>query len=229
MEQPDKDLMAEVEGIINNAAKDIKENKRTEMLGMLDAIATNSEQHFSYDEEPYALILIQQIGLDQVDESIVAHRPKGAEGKSLEQLGKEGYGAGGVTTPYQARTLDDLREVLDSPVNQMLTDVTMGKRDWASVTRHKTNGATVYLMVSGGCVTSWTKTPSGEIVTLHQDATEVGIDTILKSLSGEDRELLRSQWSFTAHIQTLRHSYPKSYAELVSELERRMEEDGDEQ
>jgi len=228
MEQPDKDLMAEVEGIINNAASDIKENKRTEMLGVLDTIATSSEQQFTYDEEPYGLILIQQINLDQVDESM-AHRPKHAEGKDIKRLKEEGYGAGAVTTPYQTKTLDDLREVLDSPANQMLTDITMGKKDWASVTRHKTNGATVYLMVAGGCVTTWTKTPSGEVITSHHDTRDEDLDTILKSVCGECKQLLRSQWSFTSHIQVLRNNYPKSYAELAREMEIKLEEMGDEE
>ena len=228
MEQPDKELMAELEGIINGASKSIREDRRTEMLGVLETIAKRSEAEFSYDEEPYALLLIQQMNLDQVDAD-TAHRPKQAEGMNRKQLETEGYGGGAVTHPFMAKTLDDLRQVLDSPANQLLTDITMGKKDWASVTRHKTNGAVVYMMVAGGCVSSWTKTPSGEVITSHTDTRDESIDALLKSVCGECQELLRSQWSFTSSIQVLRNNYPNSYAELAKEMERKLEEQGDEE
>jgi hypothetical protein len=228
MEQPDKELMSELEGIMTDAAKTIKEDRRTEMLGVLRTIAEASEADFSYDEEPYALILIQQVGLDKVAENAVV-RPEATKGKSIEELDAEGYGGGVVTSPYQTKTLDDLREVLDSPANQLLTDITLGKKDWASVTRHKSNGAIMYMMVAGGCVTTYTKTPSGETITSHTDVRDESIDSLLKSICGECQELLRSQWSFTSHIQLLRNNYPKSYAELAKEMERKLEEFGDEE
>jgi hypothetical protein len=227
MEEQDKDLMAEVESIINNASTGIKGERRKEMLGALEAIAMRSESEFTYDKEPYGLILIQQVGLGDVDAED-AHRPKEAQGMSREQLEQAGYGASRVTSPFTTETLDGLREILDSPANQMLTDIMMGKKDWASVTRHKQNGATMYLMVAGGCVSSWTKTPSGEIITSHTDLREEPIDALLKTVCGECKELLRSQWGFTSTIQLLRNNYPNSYAELAREMERKLEENGDE-
>jgi L-lactate utilization protein LutB len=105
----------------------------------------------------------------------------------------------------------------------------MGKRDWASITRHKTNGAVVYIMIAGGCVSTWTKTPSGETITSHTNTRDESIDSLLMSVCGECQDMLKSQWGFTSSIQVLRNNYPNSYAELAKEMERKLEEQGDEQ
>jgi hypothetical protein len=228
MEQPDKDLMAEVESIINDASSDIRKEQKAEMLGALETIALRSEEAFSNDNEPYGLILIQQVGLDNVDAD-TAHRPEVAEGMNIKQLEEAGYGGAQVTHPFTTPTLDAMREVLDSPANQLLTDIMMGKRDWASITRHKTNGAVVYIMIAGGCVSTWTKTPSGETITSHTNTRDESIDSLLMSVCGECQDMLKSQWGFTSSIQVLRNNYPNSYAELAKEMERKLEEHGDEE
>ena len=228
MEQPDKQLMSELESIINNAAKGHRENKRKEMLQALRTISQSAEKDFSFTEEPYALILIQQVGLDEVDEH-TAHRPPEAQGMSLKQLDAEGYGAGAVTRPFTTATMEELTDIMDSPANQLMTDVSLGKKDWASVTRHKQNGATVYMMVAGGCVTTLTLTPSGEEVTSHSDMRDEDIPALINSVCGDSQAMLKSQWNFTSSIQMLRNQYPNSYAELAKEMEQRFREMGDEQ
>lgn len=228
MEQPDKELMSELESIINGAASDIKEDKRTGMLRALRSISENAEREFSFTEEPYALMLIQQVGLDEVDER-TAQRPPETEGMTLKQLEAEGYGAGAVTKPFTTATLEELTEIMDSPANQLMTDVSLGKKDWASITRHKQNGATIYMMVAGGCVTTLTLTPSGEEVTSHSNMNDEDIPSIINSVCGDCQTMLKSQWNFTSSIQILRNQYPNSYAQLAKEMEKRFKEMGDEQ
>jgi hypothetical protein len=174
-------------------------------------------------------MLIKQVGLDQVADDAETHRAPGAEHLDKAQLEEAGFGGAQVTAPFTADSLAGMRDVLDSPANQLLTDIMMGKQDWASVTRHKQNGAVVYIMIAGGCVSTWTKTPSGEVITSHTDTRAESIDQVLKSVCGECHDILKSQWGFTSSIQVLRNNYPNSYAELAKEMERKLEEQGDEE
>jgi len=228
-EQADKALLSELESIMDNAMLARNEDKRKELLRTLRAISEQSEQNFTYDKKPYALLLIQQVGLDDIDPSTVYRSPE-TEGKSIEELKEEGaYSGGVVTNPFTVETLKDLLEILDSPSNSLMTDISMGKKGWASVTRHKQNGALVYMLVAGNAISTLTKTPSGEVIESYADMAQEDMPSVLKSVCGECKDIMQSQWNFTFQVQQLREQYPNSYAELAKSLEERLEGLGDEQ
>jgi hypothetical protein len=227
-EQADKALLSEVEEIIDEAILARKEDKRKEMLRTLRVICEEAEPGFTEDKS-YALFLIQQVDIDQLDHSKVYKSPE-TEGMSIEEIKADGYYSGGIVShPFIVDNLSDLLEILDSPSNALMTDVSMGKRNWASITRHKQNGALVYVLVAGGSVSTLTRTPSGEIMETHVDMSEEDMPSVLGSVCGECKSIMESQWNFTSSVQVLREHYPNSYEELSKELQQRMEGLGDEQ
>jgi hypothetical protein len=228
-EQADKALLSEVEEIIDEAILARKEDKRKEMLRTLRVICEQAEPEFTEDKGSYALFLIQQVDIDQLDHSKV-HKSPETEGMSIEEIKADGYYSGGIVShPFIVDNLSDLLEILDSPSNALMTDVSMGKRNWASITRHKQNGALVYMLVAGGSVSTLTRTPSGEIMETHVDMSEEDMPSVLSSVCGECKSIMESQWNFTSSVQVLREEYPNSYEELSKELQQRMEGLGDEQ
>lgn len=228
MSNDDKDLMAEVQSIVDAAVTDIRKAREAEMKQVLGTLVKESrKENLLPSGQQVMLYLIGQTPIDTVDPD-KAVRTQGTEGKTIEQLKAEGYTGGNVTRPFTFDTYDECLHNLNSPVSAVLTDWSQKQRAWASVTCYKEQGTTTYIMVASKCVTIHKVLPTGDSLTSFFDPSTSDEEQIESTLYTEGKRIVGSQYRFTTAPQEMRKEYPDTYKVMLSQALKAMGEETDE-
>lgn len=217
MSDNDKELMNEVAGIMNNVAKEVDKAREAEMKLVLRAVATKSlEDKLLPTGQQVLMFLIGQTPIENVDPDR-AVRTGDTEGKTIEELKQEGYTGGNVTRPFTFDTYDDCLENLDNPVSAILADYSQQQRPWASVTCHKEQGTTTYIMVASHCVTIHKVLPTGDTVTSYHNPDTSDNQQVEALLYTQGKRIVASQYRFTTGVQLMRRDYPSVYKTMLEQ------------
>jgi hypothetical protein len=210
-------LMSEVKGIIDEAAEAMTIARATESKSvLLTVVQKMKEDNMLPTGQQVLLLLLGQKPIKEVDAQ-EAHRPPAAEGKTVEQLEAEGYTGGAISMPYTFDNYDDAIENLESKVGSLLADHSQGQQAWASISCHKEQGTTTYIMVASACVTLHKVLPTGDSVTQHYDPV-TGAETtdVQDNLYKAGKRIAKAQYAFTCQPQLMRKQYPDTYQVMLN-------------
>jgi hypothetical protein len=224
MSSDNKDLMNEVAGIMDTAAKDIDKAREAEMKLVLRTIVDRSqEDKLLPTGQQVLLYLIGQTPIEDID-SDKAVRTDDTRGKTVEQLKQEGYTGGNVTRPFTFDTYEDCLGNMDNPISAILADYSQHQRPWASVTCHKEQGTTTYIMVASHCVTIHKVLPTGDSITSYHNPSTSETEQVEGMLYTQGKRIVKSQYRFTTGIQQMRKEYPSVYKVMLDKTLKAMEE-----
>ena len=230
MNNPNDPLMNEVEGIMNEAAEAISMARAAESKSvLLTVVQKMTEDNLLPTGQQVVLLLLGQKPIKEVDGK-EAHRPPAAEGKTIEQLEAEGYTGGAISMPFTFDNYDDAINNLESKVGSLLADHSQGQMAWASISCHKEQGTTTYIMVASACVTLHKVLPTGDSVTQHHDpATGAETTDVQDNLYKEGKRIAKAQYAFTVQPQLMRKQYPDTYQVMLNKALKIVEEGNNEQ
>lgn len=225
----DKELMNEVAGIVDDAAERINKAREEESKQVLKTLVGMTQRDDLVPTgEQVLFYMITQRSIDDVDAD-KAHRAPQAEGKTVEQLRAEGYTGGSITHPFTFDTYDDAVNNLESKVGAIIADYSQSPKPWGSITCHKEQGTTTYIMVAASCVTLHKVLPTGDTVTNYYDPDTSNTKDIEAVLYKEGKRIVQAQYTFTTAPQVLRRQYPETYGAMVKQALKAMGESNDEQ
>ena len=230
MNNPNDPLMSEVESIMSEAAEAISMARAAESKGvLLSVVQKMTEDNLSPTGQQVLLLLLGQKPIREVDAED-AHRPPAAEGKTVEQLEAEGYTGGAISMPFSFDNYDEAVSNLESKVGSLLADYSQGQKAWASISCHKEQGTTTYIMVASACVTLHKVLPTGDSVTQHYDpATGADTTDVQNNLYQEGKRIAKAQYAFTVQPQQMRQQYPDTYQVMLDKALKLMGEGNNEQ
>lgn len=223
-------LMSDLESIIDEAAEAMTIARATESKSvLLTVVQKMNEDNLLPTGQQVLLLLLGQKPIRQVDAQ-EAHRPPAAEGKTIEQLEAEGYTGGAISAPFTFDDYDDAINNLESKVGALLADYSQGQIAWASISCHKEQGTTTYIMVASSCVTLHKVLPTGDSVTQHYDpATGAETTDVQNNLYKEGKRIAKAQYAFTCQPQMMRKQYPDTYKVMLNKALKIVEEGNNEQ
>lgn len=225
MNDNDKELLNQVEEIMDNAAYDISKAKEQEMKAVMATLVQKSQQDNllpTGDQVLYFMIGEQDI--DQVNPDEAARTPT-TEGKTIDQLRNEGYTGGRVTMPFTFDNPKDAIENFENVISGILADYSQGSRSWASVTCYKEQGTLTYVMVASRCVTIHKVLPTGDTVTTYHDPdNESTKEDVAKDLYSTGKRLVEAQYTFTCAPQVMRTQFPNTYKATLEQVIKAMKE-----
>ncbi len=225
----DKELMNEVASIVDDAAERINKAREAEAKEVLRTIVKKStEDNLLPTGEQVLFYMMSQQPIDDVDAD-KAYRAPGAEGKTVEQLRAEGYTGGALTMPFTFDTYDDAVGNLESKVGAIIADYSQQQRPWGSITCHKEQGTTTYIMVAANCVTLHKVLPTGDTVTNYYDPDTSDTKDVEAVLYKEGKRIVQAQYTFTVAPQAMRKQYPETYNALLKQALKALGESNDEQ
>ena len=225
----DKELMSEVASIIDEAKERINKARADEAKNALLALAKQAaEDNMLPTGQQVLFYLVSAIPISDVNAD-TAIRPPGTEDKTVEQLREEGYSGGAVTKPFTFDTYDDAVGNLESKVGAIIADYSQQQKPWASVTCHKEQGTTTYIMVAAACVTVHKVLPTGDTVTSHYDPETSEAKDIDQSLYKAGKRIVQAQYTFTVAPQAMRKQFPETYKVLLEQALKALGESNDEQ
>jgi len=225
----DNELMGEVASIIDEAKERIIKARADEAKNALLALAKQAtNDNLLPSGQQVLFYLVSEMPISEVDAD-KAVRPSGAEGKTIEQLREEGYTGGAVTMPFTFDTYDDAVGNLESKVGAIIADFSQQQKPWASVTCHKEQGTTTYIMVAAACVTVHKVLPTGDTVTSHYDPETSDTKDIEQGLYKEGKRIVQAQYTFTVAPQAMRKQYPETYKVMLEQALKALGESNDEQ
>jgi|694.fasta_scaffold15709_10 hypothetical protein len=225
----DKELMNEVASIVDDAAERINKAREAEAKEVLRTIVKKStEDNLLPTGEQVLFYMMSQQPIDDVDAD-KAYRAPGAEGKTVEQLRAEGYTGGALTMPFTFESYDDAVGNLESKVGAIIADYSQKQRPWGSITCHKEQGTTTYIMVAANCVTLHKVLPTGDTVTNYYDPDTSDTKDVEAVLYKEGKRIVQAQYTFTVAPQAMRKQYPETYNALLKQALKALGESDDEQ
>ncbi len=196
---------------------------------LLTVVQKLQEDNLTPKDKQVVLLLLGQKPIKEVDVER-AHRPPEAKDKTVEQLEQEGYKGGAISMPFTFDTYDDAIENFESKVSAILADFSQGQMAWASISCHKEQGTTTYIMVAAPCVTLHKVLPTGDSVTQHFDpATGTDTTDIQRNLYKEGKRIAKAQYAFTVEPQLMRQQYPETYQVMLQKTMKMVEGNDNEQ
>jgi len=217
----DNDIMSQVQSIMEEAASQLKEEKKRESVLLTEQMVTEIHQEFSVSGDNVLFFMIKEIPIGEVDIDHALNSEQ-VKGKALDKAEAEGWTGGSVSTPYTFDSRSQAIADLDNKVGAMIADLGAEGRSWATLTAHKHQATTIYMLVGGGSLTVTKVLPTGDKVTEYHTA-PVPQDAV----PDHSKELAQAQWNFTATPQILRLNYPTAYKALADKVRERMEDMGD--